>query len=416
MSGPDEAEPRPAGAVMETSLDADSILAEATRRTGLDDFGDASFQEPMRRLLAAMEVEAGLHDVGRATQRERVIGLLVNRLRGEAAYARHPEIADEVLERPVVIVGLARTGTTMLHRMLAANPAFLSLRWWESRHPAPFDVEGRTPASGDPRITAAEEEVRAICEAAPEIVAAHPLDAHAPDEEIMLLEHSFFSTNAEAYVDVPSFSRWLDAQDQRPGYAYLARLLRLVQWQKRRRGEPGRRWVLKTPHHLGFMDLLFDTFPDAFVIQTHRDPVQTIPSLASLVHTIRSTGTDAVDAHALGRHWSDRMRRALDACMDFRARHPERFMDLDYRALVEDPLAAVARIHAFVDEPLPESARKSMLEWAEENARDRRPIHHYTLDRFGFSEVGLARDFQRYRTRFLADAASEAPDDSHAGG
>ena len=430
MSGPEETGAQPAGAPMETSLDADAILAEATRRTGLDDFGDPSFLEPMRRLLAAMEREAGLHDVGRATQRERVIGLLVNRLRGEAAYARHPEIADEVLERPVVIVGLARTGTTMLHRMLAANPAFLSLRWWESRHPAPFDMEGRPPAgddpriqaadprieAADPRIEAAEEEVRAICEAAPEIVAAHPLDAHAPDEEIMLLEHSFFSTNSEAYVDVPSFSRWLDEQDQRPGYAYLARLLRLVQWQKRRRGEPGRRWVLKTPHHLGFMDLLFDTFPDAFVIQTHRDPVQTIPSLASLVHTIRSTGTDAVDAHALGRHWSDRMRRALDACMDFRARHPERFMDLGYRALVEDPIDAVARIHAFVDEPLPESARRSMLEWAEENARDRRPIHHYTLDRFGLSEAGLARDFQRYRTRFLADAAPEAPGDSRTGG
>ncbi len=391
-----------------TSLDPDSILEQATLRTGLTDFGDPSFREPMQRLLAAMEREAGLHEIGRATQRERVVGLLVNRLRGEAAYARHPEIADEQLERPVVIVGLARTGTTMLHRMLAANPAFLSLRWWESRHPAPFDAADPDSRAADPRILAAEEEVRAICQAAPELVAAHPIDAHAPDEDIMLLEHSFFSTNSEAYVDVPGFSRWLDAQDQGPGYAYLARLLRLVQWQKRQRGEPGRRWVLKTPHHLGFMDLLFETFPDARVIQTHRDPVQTIPSLASLVHTIRSTGCDRVDAHALGRHWSERMRRALDACMDFREQHPQRFMDLDYRELVEDPMAAVARIHTFVDEPLGPLARTRMLEWAEENTRDRRPIHRYTLEQFGLSEAGLAHDFQRYRTRFLADALPEA--------
>lgn len=402
--GPDA----PADPQAATSLDPESIVAEATRRTGLDDFGDPSFREPMQRLLAAMEREARLHAVGRATQRERVIGLLVNRLRGEAAFARHPEIADERLERPVVIVGLARTGTTLLHRMLAANPAFLSLRWWESRHPAPFDVDAPRSLEDDPRIAAAEEEVRAICEAAPEIVAAHPLDAHAPDEDIMLLEHSFFSTNSEAYVDVPSFSRWLDGRDQLPGYAYLARLLRLVQWQKRRRGEPGRRWVLKTPHHLGFMDLLFETFPDAKVIQTHRDPVQTIPSLASLVHTIRATGSASVDAHALGRHWSDRMRRALDACMDFRERRPECFLDLDYRELVEDPMAAVARIHAFVDEPLSDLARTRMLEWATENARDRRPIHRYTLEQFGLSEAGLARDFRRYRARFLADGASEA--------
>jgi len=406
-------------AAPEVSLDAEDLLEAARRRTGLADFGDGSFREPMRRLVEAMDREGRLHAAGRATQRERVIGLLVNRLRCEAAYAAHPEIEDERIERPLVIVGLARTGTTLLQRMLAADPRFLALLWWESRQPAPLDPTvdpSRAGGADDPRVLAAEEEVRAICAAAPDLVAAHPLDAHAPDEEIMLLEHSFFSTNSEAYVDVPSFSTWLDAQDQRPGYAYLARLLKLVQWQKRQRGEAGRRWVLKTPHHLGHLDLLFETFPDAALVQTHRDPVQTIPSFASLVHTIRCTGSDEVDAHEVGRQWCDRMRRALEACMDFRdsLQHTPReagappILDLDYGELVADPMAAVRRIYAFAGEPLTAEAETHVRAWAEENARDRRPVHRYTLERFGFTEAGLARDFARYQRRFIAPRSREA--------
>ena len=275
----------------EISLDADSIIAEARARTGLDDLGDASFEEPMRRLADGMEREAQLHEVGRATQRERLVGLLVNRLRAEAAFARHPEIEGEEIAAPFVVVGMARTGTTMLHRTISADPRMFSMLWWEGRHPAPFE-DGDEGA--DTRIEAAEAEVAAMVEAVPELMAAHPFDAHAPDEEIMLLEHSFYSTNTEAYAYVPSYSAWLDRKDQSSGYAYLRRILQLLQWQKKQRGDEGVRWVLKSPHHLGFMPYLFDAFPDARVIQTHRDPVQTIPSFSSLVLSIRQSGSDHV--------------------------------------------------------------------------------------------------------------------------
>jgi hypothetical protein len=382
-----------------TELDVESILEEARQRTGLIDFGDETFREPLGRLLASMDSEGSLHAVGRATQRERVVGLLVNRLRAEAAFARNPEIDDEVIREPLVIVGLPRTGSTMLHRTIAADPAVLSLRWWESRHPAPF--ESASGLGDAERIAAAEAEVAAIVDNAPELVAAHPLDAHAPDEEIMLLEHSFFSTNSEAYVDIPSFSRWLDARDQLPGYQYLLRLLRLAQWQKRQRGEGGEHWVLKTPHHLGYMDLLFKVFPDARVVQTHRDPVETIPSFASLVYTIRKTGSDHVDPIAVGRLWCARMQRATTACIEYRRENEDRFFDLNYEALVEDPMKAVEDIYSFMDRPLSDQARAAMAEWAVENARDRRPVHHYTLEQFGFTQKGITADFDAYRRRFL---------------
>ena len=384
------------------SFDPDAILAEASARTGYHDFGDESFREPMRRLLLSMESEGKLHPVGRMTMRERVVGLLVNRLRAEAAIAKHPEILDEKLVAPLVIVGLARTGTTMLHRTIGADPRMFALLWWESRHPAPFSLDAEQEGI-DPRITAAEEEVRMMVEAVPDLFAVHPFDAHAPDEEIMLLEHSFLSTNPQAFVNVPSYIAWLNEQDQRPAYEYLVRLLKLVQWQKKRRGEPGERWVLKSPPHLHNIDLLFEAFPDAHVVQTHRDPLQTIPSLASMCHLVLQTGSDECDKLATGRMWGELFRTGTLKTLDFReasAEHDARFLDLRYQDLIADPMAQIQRIYDFIDMQLSEDAKACMREWAVENARDKRPVHEYTVEEFGFSEAGLAEDFKRYKERF----------------
>lgn len=381
------------------SLDPESLMAEARRRTGLADFGDASFLAPMRGLLRAMDEEADLHEAGRATQRERVIGILVNRLRAEEHIRQYPEILEEEIRRPFAIVGLARTGTTMLHRMIACDPHVLALMWWEARHPAPWPAAEQ--GGIDPRVVAAEQEVAAMIETVPEIVAAHPIDAHAPDEEIMLLEHSFFSTNSEAYVNVPKFSAWLDTQDQTAGYEYLKRLLQLVQWQKHRRGETGERWVLKTPHHLGFVDLLFKVFPDIQIIQTHRDPIATVPSFASLVHMVRRLGTSHSDAKEVGRQWGSRLHRAIHRCMEVRRSHEERFLDIRYETLLADPMAQIRRIYQFVGMEVSPAVEHRMRRWAAENAREKRATHHYTLDEFGFSEEGIRRDFAAYYRRFL---------------
>jgi hypothetical protein len=381
------------------SLDAESILAEAREKTALDDFGDDSFREPMARLLRSMEEEAELSAVGRAMQRARLVGLLVNRLRAEDHFARFPEILDEDIREPLVIVGLARTGTTMLHRMIASDPRMISLLWWESRNPAPFPDPG--DGGRDPRIVDAEAEVAAMIEGAPDLVAMHPIEAEEPDEEIMLLEHSFFSTNPEAFVNVPTFGAWLDEQDQTPGYRYLKKLLQFLQWQKKRAGGTGERWVLKTPHHLGFVDLLFEVFPDVRVIQTHRDPLQTIPSLASLIHAIWSLGSDAADPRIAGTQWSGRMSRALQRCMEVRESHEDRFIDVFFENAMRDPLAEIRRIYEFAGmEPTPEAEAK-MRQWLVDNAREKRVAHSYTLEQFGLTEEGIRRDFAAYRERFV---------------
>lgn len=385
------------------SLDHASILEEACQTAGTSDFGDEAFREPFERLVAALASEAKLNAVGRGMQRGRIVGLLVNRLRTEAFVAAHPEILNERIREPIVIVGLPRTGTTMLQRMIAADPENFSLLWWESRNPAPFNSPDAWLASKakDPRIEDAEAEVAGMLEGAPDLMAMHPLEAEGPDEEIMLLEHSFYSTNPEAFVDVAGFGAWQDDQDQTAGYLYLARLLKFLQWQKKQRGENATRWVLKTPHHLGFMDLLFKVFPDARVIQTHRDPAQTIPSLASLIQAIRAMGSDSADPHVTGRQWSDRMSRAMIRCMEVREKHEEQFIDVFFADVLEDPLAQIRRIYDFAGWGLSDDAIASMKTWAVDNARDKREAHHYTLEEFGLSQAGIERDFAAYRERFV---------------
>ncbi len=249
----------------EASLELAAVLAEAERRTGLHDFGDPAFRDPLERLLRSLREEARLNAVGRAMQFERNVGLLVNRLRTEDHYRRHPEIAQERIERPLVIVGLARTGTTMLHRMMASDPRWLALLWYESRNPAPFP--GGEDAAVDPRITDAEAEVAAMLEGSPDLIAVHPMDAHAPDEEIMLVEHAFTSWNPEAFCRVPSYRAVLEAiGSRRRAIATSCGSCSFLQWQKRRRGETAARWVFKAPYHLGSLDALFAVLPDARVV------------------------------------------------------------------------------------------------------------------------------------------------------
>src|SRR5262249_27902827 len=204
-----------------------SVLEEARRRSGgLEDFGDPAFREPMRRLLAALDGEASLHEAGRAALFERTVGLLVERLRTEEAIRRHPEILAERIEDPIAIVGLMRTGTTMLHRMTASDPRLHALLWYEARHPAPFPCSApRRPAGPAPRTADAESEGEAMLGASPDLIAAHPMDAHAPDEEILLVEFAFFSTNPYAFCSIPGWERWRERQDPRPAYRYLDRLL-----------------------------------------------------------------------------------------------------------------------------------------------------------------------------------------------
>src|SRR2546427_1587397 len=381
-------------------FDAEPLLAQASERSGgLTDFGDESFRPALHRLLKSLDDEANLSATGRHLLRERIVELLSNRLRVEDWCKRHPTILEERIERPLVIVGLPRTDTTLLQRVLSCDPRFYPMLWWESRHPVP--PADATPGRPDPRIELARQEVRALVEAMPQLLSIHPLDAEQPDEEVMLMEHSFYAA-LDAFASVPGYMAWQERQDHRPAYAYLKKLLQFLQWQKRQRGATAERWVLKTPNHLPTMDALFEVFPDATVIQTHRDPLQTIPSLCSFVHTLWGIYSDRADPAEAGRHWSTKMAKALDSAMNVREQLPAgRFCDVQFADTVSRPMEVIEAIYAFIGMPLTSEVKQAMQQWLAENRRDKRAAHDYSAAQFGLSEAQLERDFARYRQRWV---------------
>ncbi len=383
-------------------FDMNAMLTEAMRRSGdLKDFGEPSFRPALQALLTALDREGKLSDVGRQILDERIIDLLKNRLVVEEYYRNFPQIADEKIERPIVIVGLPRTGTTLLQRILGCDQRLYPLLWWETRFPAPLAVV--PPGQPDPRIERARAEVAGMLEAMPKLKAIHPLDAEAPDEEGMLLEHSFHAF-FDAYADIPGYTDWMWDNDQTPAYAYLKRMLKFLQWQKRNRSEIASlgRWVLKTPHHLRQIDVLFKVFPDAQVIQTHRDPLQTIPSIASFNETLWHIYGRDVDARRVGKQWAAIFARGMRQTMAFRDKQgSERFLDIWFSDTLSKPLDVVRSIYQFTGLSFPEGIQDRMQVFLEQNSRDKRPLHDYSLDHYGLTEEQIASDFAEYRQRYI---------------
>ena len=386
-----------------TDLDfsPDAVVSSARAVDGLTDFGDDSYREPLERLLWSLDNEADLNAIGRPVLRQRMVDILVTRLRVQAWLQRHPEIRYEQIESPLVIVGLPRTGTTMLHRTIAADHRMYAPLWYEVRYPSPsLDWDGT--AGGDTRVADAKAEMQAMLEGNPELIAIHPMDAMGPDEDIMLLEQSFYSFNTQAFANLPSFDSWIEAQDHTPGYEYFKLLLQFLQWQKKRSGQQGQRWTLKAPHHLHYMDLVFKVFPDARVVQSHRDPVETIPSLASLIAGVWVIYSDSADPVEVGRQWARKFARGMEHTMAVRERMGEgAFLDLWFRDTVSQPLDEIGKVYDFLGMDLTPEARAEMARWQEFNRRELRPPHEYALADFGLSETGLKEQFRRYREQFI---------------
>ncbi len=385
---------------MSTSIrfEPQALLAEAAQKMQLADFGEPSFREGLAVFCDALEAEAQLSDLGRTLLHQKIIELLGNRLGIEDWYRRHPEIEDEPLAAPLVIVGLPRTGTTLLQRLLAQDPQFYSMPWWESRYPVPFAGEDlREPAQ---RIEQARAEVKVMVEAMPKLLTIHPMDADQADEEVMLMEHTFMAA-MNTYACIPRYMDWLARVDERPAYAYLRRMLKFLQWQKRQRGLQASRWVLKAPHHLLRMRLLLETFPGARVIQTHRDPVDTIPSIASFLDTLWRIYSDRVDPTAAGREWSTLMAKAFRHTMQVRDADPAPFFDVRFEDTVKRPLAVVREIYAWAGLQLGADAETAMRHWLDDNRRGNRAAHEYDREAFGLDAAQLQRDFAEYRSRHL---------------
>ncbi len=380
-------------------LSVDELLAQGLKLSPSTGYEDTEFIRPLTALVGALNTEANLNTAGVAFHQSRLQGLLQNRKALEDWTEKHPEIAEESLVAPIVIVGLPRTGTTLLHRTIATDNSLMAPLWYEVRQPAPMNSSF---VSDDARIAIAKAEVDAMLAAMPGLAAIHPIDAVAPDEEIMLLEHSFTSTVPECYACIPEYGEALYTQDPAASYNYLHKMLQFLQWQKRQKGNQGLRWLLKTPHHLHYPQQLFQTFPDAVVIQTHRHPCEVMPSYASMMCELAAPFTDSLNKQTMAAHWVKKWQQGLAATQHYRDLHPEApYLDLQFQDSIREPEAVLSTLYACAGLELNEQTRQSMQRWRTFNQREARPEHHYTAEEFGLDNERLNAQFAPYITRHI---------------
>ena len=383
------------------ALDESSLVTEALRRTRLRDFGDESFREPLRRFLRALEEEAQLHYVGRTLARADVVEWLENRLRIVDACKRHPEIEQGPVAAPIFITGLPRTGTSILHELLAQDPAHRVPLAWETKRPCPPPEAARFET--DPRIERAEREVRLWCEIVPEYDAMHELGARVPVECIALTAPSFRSDELAGRHVVPSYAGWLAQAEMRPAYEWHKRTLQVLQSRNARE-----RWVLKAPSHMASLDALFAIYPDARVVQTHRDPLPVMASVASILFATAWVRSDAVDPEAmLGWFTGETCAHLLGNAMRVRDGGREsRFADVRYADLMRDPVATIARVYERFALPFTSEAESRMRAYLAAKPKGRHGAHRYAFEHTGFDREAERARFAAYQQRY--GVASEA--------
>jgi hypothetical protein len=380
------------------TLDADALLQAARQRAGLSDIGPTWILEPFQIYVRALRTEAHLTPNGTAYMSEMIIRRLVNRLRMIEAIRLHPEILDEKLIILAAIVGLPRTGSTMLQRVLTSVPGINGVRWWELQNFSPFPEE--VPGQPVERIQFAEKMVEAWLAATPEFATIHPLSATQVDEESILL-HSMFAGLLEYAAPVPSFVAWQNTTDFRGTYADLRTELQFLQWQEpTRRGRP---WLLKAPEHMIAPEALLEIFPDARVIITHRDPIEVLPSICSMHYTIQKLAIDAPDRMLIGRSNLDRWAAALQRLTTLREQIGDaRFIDVSYRDLLKDPVGQARKALTALGLTLDAEGEAAVNAWLAENARDQRASHVYTAADFGLDTHDMEAAFANYSRRFIA--------------
>ena len=377
-------------------INANEILDQAKSETGLSDLGEPLFFEGLNRLIDSINNEANLNEIGIQAQPIRIQGLLTNRLRFEEDLKKFPEILDQEIIAPIVIVGLPRTGSTMTHRLLASDPNHTAMLWWEGRYPALLPGEKRGDI--ETRMELGKAEVDAVVAASPEALDIHPWDYKGADEEILLLEHNFLSTVPESFMALPSYSEWIEDQDHTLAYEDLKKFIQYLQWQNP--GREKKRWVLKSPHHLGFIDKMISVFPDAKIIQTHRDPIKTVPSFCSMCANLFEPLTTNFDKVFIGKHWSNKLTRALNHCMNISEQHPDNFLDLEFLNMIKDPIDEMKKIYEFIGEPFGEKTEVAMEAWREENKHEM-GAHKYSLEEYDLTESQINNNFAKYQQKYI---------------
>jgi hypothetical protein len=377
-----------------TRWDPDELLAAAAAATGLDDFGPDDFRPGLDAYCGSLGSEAMLSEIGELAVRSTLDANLAQRLRVLDWHRSHPHVASETIERPLVVIGMFRAGTTLLSNLLDQDPANRSLLRWESADAVP--PVGPDELRANERVDLARAGVEMLEALNPRMAAVHHEDADGPTEDIAVMSQDFKSLSWEAIANVPTYSRWLLGVDQTSAYEHHRKVLQVLQSA----GARGR-WTLKSPHHALALDELLAVYPDARLALLHRDPVVLCASVCSLVTTLSGTFSDADHRAYIAEHWVamlEEMVRRIDA---FRDAHPEHaILDVQYADLVRDPVGTVRAI----EPALSDDAAARIEAYVAAHPKGSRGEHHYDLADLGLDGPTLRDRFAGYATRYEVPA------------
>jgi len=382
-------------------LGVDALLAQARAATGLADFGDPEFMPHLTRLAEAWRDEAGLNAFGRQVAHARTLGSLKNRLWAQACFTAEPEaIAEQRIAAPIIIIGPHRSGTTRLQRLLACDLRLAHLRTWEGMNPAPrsLPIDGRDIVQ---RRAEAEAALAMRHARYPRAHAMHAMHADWPEEEMLLLNHSFCSFSALGLYDIPRWYRdWFAECDKTASYAAMRRQLQLV---GHARGDtPGRRWLLKNPQHMLDLPALLAVFPDASLVFIHRDPLKTVSSTLSMMTHFSAAHTDRDCQASMRDTWLDFCERSARRCIEARAAIPRaQQLDLHYAEMSHDWRAAMRRVYDFAGLDFSPEAEAAMAGWMATSERDAHHVRHqHRLEDFGLDDATIEARMGFARRRF----------------
>lgn len=373
-------------------LEPEPLMHAAREQTGLDDFGPTDFVERLEVLCHALRNDVALGPAGLVSANGQLTSLLRNRLLVEHELATHPQILDIEIERPIVICGLPRTGTTHLHNLIAADPALRSLPYWESLEPVlPAHERDTDP---DPRLARTDFALGVVNTAMPHFKRMHEMTVDHVHEEIQLLAIDFSTMLFETMAPLPTWRDAYLARDQTPSYEYLKRVLQVL---THLRG--GFRWVLKSPQHIEQFGPLAAVFPDATFVVTHRDPVAVTISMATMLAYSARMSFDRPDPARIGAYWSDRGERMLHACVRDRDLLPrDQTIDVRFDEFMADDVAMVEHIYAVAGQPFTADARAAMEAFMASHPRGRHGTVVYEPH-----VLGIDPDERRTALRFYAD-------------
>ena len=374
-------------------IDATAILGRARSRTGLTDFGGAFAIEAFGVLIHSINREAQLTPLGRLIQRTRLLDSMIARLQMVDFLRSNPQISVTPLNKVMLIAGLQRTGTTLLQRLLASHPMVRGVTAIEAFDPVGSLRDIKIGSRSARRR--ASMHVKALSYLAPDFKTIHPVDESEPEEDVMLLDLSFMSQAPEAMMHVPSYANWLEQQDHRPVYGEFKKTLQLLQ-----SNQPQKHWVLKSPHHMEYLDVVLECFPDATIIETHRDPRKTMPSFCSMVAHSHGIFSDRVNATQIANHWVRKVKRMMRKSIEVRTKNQENFHDISYYDLTERPLDTLASLYERVGIEFDVEARVEAQKCLDRNPQNKFGKHRYQLSDFDLDDARAEEEFGFYRTHY----------------